>query len=197
MKKKEIGKIYILWIFIAALIVFVFYSYATQIIEAKKVDENNKIIYNNDGLVMVKFNTKVEDIEVKGNNEDIIEDYLEGILDSTYTPIGLKVSYDKVPTIERLNSVVKEEGIKTVSKPLADSYNTIFTIIENSSNPEGNCEVIEKLLQSPSNMALYTEGQIDGQLAKTTIKGEQLNQLKTALNNMKNYYLKGFNTTPV
>lgn len=197
MKKKEVAKTYIAFIIFAAMILLLFAGCVKSILTTKKVDENNKIIYNNDGLVMTKFNTNVGNVEVKGNNEDIIEDYLEAVLDSEYTPIGLKVSYDKVPTIEKLNSILKEEDIKTVSKSLLDSYNTIFTIIENSSNPEGNCEAIEKLLQSPSNLALYTEGQINGQLAKTTIKGEQLNQLKIALNNMKNYYLNGFNATPV
>ena len=143
-------------------------------------------LYSNNDLNISTYKTNAGQVSVNGKNSIVIDDYLTTILNNTFDNMGFKVDYQKEPTIQELNKIFEEHNL--VEKRNFKIYSEIYTILQNSPNQVENTKIVNNLISNGFKLSPLTKAEVETELAKTTIKGDNLTNLNKQVLELKTFF---------
>lgn len=194
MSKLKVKNLLILIVVIIVILIICLEIYNCKF---KYSNNNEKNIYNTNGMIVNLIEQNGGGVEVKGINSEVIEDYLNGIL----YPFGhskIEIAYKNQPTINKINEVLEKTNFK-IDKEAEKYYTNIYNIIENSNDQVKNAKIINNIINEAhgSDLTYRSEKYIKEKTLTTTIQGQHLEELNNNILSLQECYLEGFNRSPI
>lgn len=188
---KKLIRYGIIVISIIIIVLLLIYNVISNNQNSKNPNEKN--LYTSNNINVEEFQTSVGTVKVTGTNQVVIKSYLASILNTEYNNIGINVNYKTEPMVDELYAILQKNNIKTINTKLVDAYNNIYKQIQLEKKQEKNINIIENIINIPTNLTEMTNAQIDSKTAKLNLTKEQINIINQNLYVIKEYYLNQFN----